>query len=104
MSNRKALALGRPDSRISSTMLTKVRIDPETQMYQYSHMASPIVSNPSRSACSEQHDVSLSPDDRAEFVEAPEHRNRSGRGLLTGVLLGAGLWAAILVATGVVKI
>jgi hypothetical protein len=43
-------------------------------------------------------------DDRAEFVEAPGTRNRSARGAITGVLLGAGLWGAILVLTGVIKI
>jgi fatty acid desaturase len=42
--------------------------------------------------------------DLEEFVEAPPCRNRSGRGALTGVLLGAGMWVAILAATGVIKL
>lgn len=43
-------------------------------------------------------------DDRAEFVESPACRNRGTRGAITGVLLGAGLWAAILALTGVIKL
>ena len=42
--------------------------------------------------------------DREGFVEAPEKRNRATRGLITGVVLGAGLWGAILVLTGVIKL
>jgi hypothetical protein len=50
-------------------------------------------------------DASRSPgDDRAELVEAPRSRNRAARGLIAGVLLGAGLWAVILVLLGVIKI
>lgn len=43
-------------------------------------------------------------DDRAEFVEPPACRNRGARGAITGVLLGAGLWGAILALTGVIKL
>ena len=43
-------------------------------------------------------------DERAEFVEAPERRNRSARGAITGILLGAGLWSAILFGFGVIKL
>ena len=43
-------------------------------------------------------------DDQVELVEAPENGNRAARGLVTGVLVGAGLWAAILVLTGVIKL
>jgi hypothetical protein len=43
-------------------------------------------------------------DDRAGFAEPPEYRNRSARGAITGVLLGAGLWGAILVLAGVIKL
>lgn len=43
-------------------------------------------------------------DDRAEFVEFPEKRNRSSRGAITGVIIGAGLWAGILTLAGVIKI
>jgi len=31
-----------------------------------------------------------------EFVGARERRNSSGTGILTGVVLGAGIWAVIL--------
>jgi hypothetical protein len=71
-------------------------------MYQYCYMASPIVSTPSRSA--EQYDAPQVRDDRAEFVEAPEQRNRAGRGILAGVLLGAGFWTVILGLTGVIRL
>ena len=67
-------------------------------------MASPTVSMPSSSTYTEQSDAQLFSDDRIEFVEAPECRNRSGKGALTGVLLGAGMWAVILTATGVIKL
>lgn len=43
-------------------------------------------------------------DDRAEFVELPACRNRGSRGLITGVLLGAGFWGAILALTGAIKL
>lgn len=43
-------------------------------------------------------------DERAGFVEPPGCRNRGARGAITGVLLGAGLWGAILALTGVIKL
>jgi hypothetical protein len=43
-------------------------------------------------------------DDRAEFVEPLGCRNRGARGAVTGVLLGAGLWGAILALAGVIKL
>ena len=42
--------------------------------------------------------------DRAEFAEGPESRNRAARGAVVGVLLGTGLWGAILVLVGVIKL
>jgi hypothetical protein len=41
---------------------------------------------------------------RGEFVETPQLRNRSGFGLLAGVVLGAGMWAAILAVARVIKL
>ena len=41
---------------------------------------------------------------RDEVVEVPERRNRSEKGLLIGVLMGAGVWAAILAVTNVIKL
>ena len=67
-------------------------------------MASPTVSMPNRSTSIKQYDVPLSSDDREVFFEAPECRNRAGRGVVTGVLVGAGLWGAILALTGVIKL
>ncbi len=41
---------------------------------------------------------------REEFLEVPERGNCPGRGLLIGVLLGAGMWAAIVAATSLIKL
>lgn len=43
-------------------------------------------------------------DNLQEFVEAPGMRGRSARGAILGVVLGAGLWGAILTAVGVIKL
>jgi len=43
-------------------------------------------------------------DERDQFVEAPPARNRASRGVITGVLLGAGLWTLILASLGVIKL
>lgn len=43
-------------------------------------------------------------EDRQEFVEATVARNRASRGAFAGVLLGAGLWAVILIVAGVIKL
>ena len=40
---------------------------------------------------------------RESFVEKPECRTRAARGALIGLLLGAGLWAAILILAGVIR-
>jgi hypothetical protein len=66
-------------------------------------MATHVVTKPSGSTWIE-HEEPLVPNDHAEFVQAPECRRRSGRGAITGVLIGAGLWAMILTATGVIKL
>lgn len=41
---------------------------------------------------------------REDFVEAPASRNRAARGVVTGILVGAGLWGAILVLIGFIKL
>ena len=47
----------------------------------------------------------LSPtDDRAEFVEEPAKRTSGARGIVLGMLLGAGIWGAILAFAGVIKL
>lgn len=56
------------------------------------------------STCIKEYRPRLLADDHAEFVEAPESRTRGVRGLVTGVLLGAGLWGAILASFGVIKL
>jgi hypothetical protein len=50
-------------------------------------------------------DVALAPlpvDDRQEF-EPPVSRIRAARGAMTGVLLGTGLWGAILALAGTIR-
>ena len=53
----------------------------------------PVLRNSAESC---KHEESSFSEDRAEFVESPARRNRAARGAITGVLLGTGLWAAIL--------
>jgi len=52
----------------------------------------------------EEFEISTFPDEREQFVEAPACRNRAGRGVLTGVLLGAGIWTVILASLGVIRL
>jgi hypothetical protein len=52
----------------------------------------------------EVHAVPSPGDERAEFVAAPGRCNRPARGAIAGVLLGTGLWGAILVLVGVIKL
>jgi hypothetical protein len=52
----------------------------------------------------EEYSVRAPREDREEFVEAPECRQRSARGAITGIVLGAGLWGAILLGCGVIKL
>ena len=67
-------------------------------------MKSPVVSvQQGRSICIEEAGVQSLADARAEFVDPPAHRNHAARGAITGVLLGAGLWTAILALVGVIK-
>jgi len=40
----------------------------------------------------------------AEILETPVTRSRAARGVITGVLLGAVLWGAILMLVGVIKL
>jgi len=41
---------------------------------------------------------------RDEFLGLQEGRNPSGMGLLTGLVLGAGMWAAILAVASVIRL
>jgi hypothetical protein len=67
-------------------------------------MASSVVTVPVSSTQAQEYEVRPLNDDLEVFVEEPVCRSRSGRGALTGVLLGAGMWAVILAATGVIKL
>lgn len=42
--------------------------------------------------------------DRQDLVETPSRRNGASRGVITGIVLGAGLWAAILWAARMIKL
>ncbi len=63
-----------------------------------------VVIAPRDNAHTEQLDDRLFKDDRDEFVEPVRCRTRGARGVFTGIVLGAGLWGAILVLTGVIKL
>ena len=67
-------------------------------------MATSALSVPVTSTQTQEYEVGLLNEDLEAFVEEPVRRNRSGKGALTGVLLGAGMWAVILTATGVIKL
>jgi len=67
-------------------------------------MATSPLSVPVSSTQAQEYEVRSLNEDLDAFVEAPACRNRSGKGALTGVLLGAGMWAVILAATGVIKL
>lgn len=43
-------------------------------------------------------------DDRAEYAEESANRNRSAWGAISGVLLGASCWGAILLFAGLIKL
>jgi len=67
-------------------------------------MGTQIAAVPGTTVQSEQNEAFSFRNGREQFVEAPVCRNRSGRGVLTGLLLGAGMWAVILQLTGVIKL
>lgn len=67
-------------------------------------MATPALSVPTSSTQAREFEIGSLDEDLDAFVEAPACRKRSGRGALTGVLLGAGMWAVILTATGIIKL
>ena len=67
-------------------------------------MGSPVAKVPIRTTGAEQRGTSVDHDDRAAFVETPERRRRSARGVLIGLLLGAGLWMALLALLRIIKL
>lgn len=54
--------------------------------------------------CTKEYAARWLGEDRAEFAEGPVSRSRAARGAVVGVLLGTGLWGAILVLVGVIKL
>ena len=67
-------------------------------------MSSPTVSMLSRGTDVLERECSSVEDHTRDLVVIPERHNRSARGAVTGMVLGAGLWGAILVLVGVIKI
>lgn len=68
-------------------------------------MSSLAISERSESTGTKEYAVRVLRDDRAELAEMPEsHNNHAARGAITGILLGASLWAVILALVGVIKI
>jgi hypothetical protein len=66
-------------------------------------MGSPAIFAPRRNY-TKANSAPLSGDDGGEFIEASVVRNRAAGGMLTGVLIGAGLWGVILVLAGAIKL
>jgi hypothetical protein len=67
-------------------------------------MDSPSITASSQFSCTEEYAARPLGNDHAEVTEEPGTDNRAARGAITGILLGASLWAAILVFVGVIKL
>jgi hypothetical protein len=67
-------------------------------------MATSTLSVPTSSTQAQEYETQLLDEDLEAFVDDRTCQTRFGRGALTGVLLGAGMWAVILTATGVIKL
>jgi hypothetical protein len=67
-------------------------------------MNSPAIPAPSQFAGTEEYAARPLGNDYAELAESPRSPNRAARGAITGILLGATLWAAILALFGVIKL
>ena len=66
-------------------------------------MGSPVAKAPMRTTGADQRGVPVDPDDRAAFVE-PLERRHPARGVLIGLLVGAGLWVVILALARIIKL
>jgi hypothetical protein len=67
-------------------------------------MMSSAISRSSERTSTSEYPARVLGDDCGGLTEAPESTNRAARGAITGILLGASLWAAILALVGVIKI
>ena len=67
-------------------------------------MSSPTISAPFRIPRIEENNGLALGEGRLELVEVFPARNRAARGAITGILLGAAFWIAILVFFGVIKL
>jgi len=52
----------------------------------------------------QEYTVRVLGNDRSELTEAPGGTDRAARGAVTGILLGASLWAVILALFGIIKL
>ena len=66
-------------------------------------MNSPAITATPQFSGAKEYPARLLGNDRAELAEEPRSPNRAARGAITGILLGAGLWTAILASFGVIK-
>ena len=67
-------------------------------------MGSPTVSMLSRSTDVLEREGTSREYHAYDLITVRDTRNRSARGAITGMILGAGLWGAILVMAGVIKL
>jgi hypothetical protein len=67
-------------------------------------MNSSAISQTNERTGTQEYTVRVLGNDCAELTEAPQGTNRAARGAVTGILLGASLWAVILALFGVIKL
>jgi hypothetical protein len=67
-------------------------------------MDSPAISAPPQFSGIEEYAALPLGNDHAEATGEPQGSNRAARGAVTGILLGASLWAVILILVGVIKL
>jgi hypothetical protein len=67
-------------------------------------MQSPAIAQPPKFTGTKEYPARSLSNDRAELAEAPRGPSHAARGAVVGILLGASLWAAILVFVGVIKL
>jgi hypothetical protein len=67
-------------------------------------MNSPAISAPPQFSGTEEYAGRPLGNDHGELAEARQSPNRAARGAVTGILLGASLWAVILFFAGVIKL
>jgi hypothetical protein len=84
-------------------LLTIGNIDTVKEPCDYPYVNSPTLSVPGRRTRIKEYGARPLSDDREDFVEAPPNPTGAARGAVTGVVLDAVLWGAILVLVGMIK-